>query len=86
MFVFRGGVYYDQTPTNEDYFSPETVSLDQLVYTLGLSIAPVEGLSIDVSWLQLFGLQDSKTYLPDNFGGSYESMSYIPGLGVSYTF
>jgi long-chain fatty acid transport protein len=86
MFVFRGGFYYDKTPTNEDYFSPETVSLDQVVYTLGLSIAPVEGLSIDVSWLQLFGLQASKTYLPDNFGGSYESMSYIPGLGVSYTF
>ena len=86
MFVFRGGFYYDQSPTNEKYFSPETVSLDQVAYTLGLSVEPVEGLSIDVSWLNLFGLQDEWTYLPDNFGGTYSSITYIPGLGISYTF
>jgi long-chain fatty acid transport protein len=86
MFVFRGGFYYDQSPTNEKYFSPETVSLNQVAYTLGLSVMPVEGLSIDVSWLNLFGLQDERTYLPDNFGGTYTSITYIPGLGISYTF
>lgn len=84
--IFRGGVYYDQTPSNEDYFSPETVSLNTLAYTLGLSIEPVEGLSIDLSFLNLFGLQESRTYLPDNFSGTYESITYIPGLGISYTF
>lgn len=85
-FIFRGGVYYDPAPTNENYFSPETVSLNTLAYTLGLSIQPVDGLSIDLSFLNLFGMEDSKTYLPDNFGGTYEAITYIPGLGISYTF
>ncbi|MFP4472079.1 MAG: OmpP1/FadL family transporter, partial [Bacteroidales bacterium] len=33
MITVRAGVYYDPTPTNEDYFNPETPSLD----TYGLS-------------------------------------------------
>jgi long-chain fatty acid transport protein len=86
MFVLRGGIYYDQSPVNEDYFSPETVSLNTLAYTLGLTIEPTEGLHIDLSWLNLFGMQDSRNYLPDNFSGTYETITYIPGLGVSYTF
>lgn len=85
-FIFRGGLYYDTSPANDDYFSPETVSMNTLAYTLGLSIEPVEGLSIDLSWLNLFGLEDSRAYLPDNFNGSYSTITYIPGLGISYTF
>ena len=83
---FRGGVYYDPAPTNEDYFSPETVSLNTIAYTLGVSYEPVEGLSLDFSWLNLFGQKESKTYLPDNFAGTYQAITYIPGFGISYTF
>lgn len=86
VIVLRGGLYYDAAPTNEDYFSPETVGLNTLAYTLGLSVQPVEGLSIDVSWLNLFGQKSEKNYEPDNFGGTYQAITYIPGLGISYTF
>ncbi|NOX86890.1 MAG: hydrocarbon degradation protein [Chlorobi bacterium] len=82
----RGGFYYDPTPTNADYFSPETVSLNNIAYTLGLSIMPVEGLSIDISWLQLFGQKADKNYSPDNFGGTYKNTAIVPGLGISYSF
>jgi len=86
VFTGRLGVYYDQTPTNADYFSPETVSLDQVAFTLGLSIMPTEGLSIDLSYLQLEGLESDKQYLPDNFKGTYKTRAFIPGIGVSYNF
>ena len=85
-FIARAGIYYDKTPTNEDYFSPETVSLDQIAFTLGLSIMPVEGLSIDLSYLQLEGLESDKKYTPDNFEGTYKTRAFIPGLGISYNF
>ena len=84
--IARAGFYYDPTPTNEKYFSPETVSLDKFGWTVGLSIMPVKGLSIDLSYLQLSGKESVKMYEPDNFGGTYKSMSFIPGLGVSYSF
>ncbi len=86
VFTGRLGFYYDSTPTNADYFSPETVSLDQVAFTLGLSIMPTEGLSIDLSYLQLEGLESDKQYLPDNFKGTYKTRAYIPGIGVSYNF
>lgn len=86
VFTGRLGFYYDQTPTNADYFSPETVSLDQIAFTLGLSIEPTEGLSIDLSYLQLEGLESNKQYSPDNFGGTYKTRAFIPGIGVSYNF
>jgi len=84
--IARAGIYYDKTPTNEEYFSPETVSLDQIAFTLGLSIMPVEGLSIDLSYLQLEGLESDKKYTPDNFEGTYKTRAFIPGLGISYNF
>jgi len=84
--IARAGVYYDATPTNEDYFSPETISLNQFAFTLGLSYMPIKGLSIDLSYLQLEGLEADKTYTPDNFGGTYKSRAFIPGIGLSYNF
>ncbi|MCB0806886.1 MAG: outer membrane protein transport protein [Bacteroidales bacterium] len=84
--VARAGIYYDPTPTNEDYFTPETVSLNTFAFTLGLSVMPVEGLSIDLSYLQLEGLEDDRMYTPDNFGGTYHARTFIPGIGVSYSF
>lgn len=86
LLTFRIGGYYDPSPTNEKYFTPETVSLNNLAFTLGLSITPSEKLSIDLSYLQINGLQATKTYEPDQFGGTYKSAAYIPGIGVSYRF
>jgi long-chain fatty acid transport protein len=84
--IARAGVYYDPTPTNEDYFTPETVSLDQFAFTLGLSYLPVKGLSIDLSYLQLEGLESDKNYSPENFAGTYKTRAFIPGIGLSYNF
>lgn len=84
--IARAGVYYDPSPTNEKYFTPETVSLNTIAFTLGLSLMPVEGLSIDLSYLQLNGLEDDRTYEPANFGGTYTTRTFIPGIGVSYNF
>jgi len=82
----RGGFYYDPTPTDSRYFSPETVSLNNVAYTLGISILPVKGLSIDISWLQTFGQKADKDYSPDNFSGTYQSSALVPGIGISYSF
>lgn len=85
-FTFRAGVYYDPSPTHDDYFTPETVSLNTVAWTLGMSWVPVENLSIDLSYLQLHGLETEKNYLPGGFGGTYKVLTMIPGLGVSYNF
>jgi long-chain fatty acid transport protein len=82
----RAGFYYDPTPTNENYFTPETVSLNTAAWTAGLSFRPIDMLSIDISFAQLFGLKDKKSYSPDNFTGTYKVITNIPGIGLSLNF
>jgi long-chain fatty acid transport protein len=86
MFTFRAGFYYDNTPTDENYFTPETISLNTIAFTLGASIQPVKGLNIDLSYLELHGLQAKKNYEPANFSGEYKTITLIPGIGLSYQF
>lgn len=85
-FQLRAGAYYDPTPTNPNYFTPETVSLNTTAITAGFSWYPVKNLGIDFSILQLFGQQSQKNYAPDNFGGTYKTNTTAPGLGISYSF
>ncbi|MEA3478323.1 MAG: outer membrane protein transport protein [Bacteroidota bacterium] len=82
----RFGGYYDPTPTNEQYFTPETVSLNTVAWTAGLSYRPIEMLSIDISFAQLHGLKSEKSYTPDNFSGTYKTVTNLPGIGVSFNF
>ena len=82
----RTGAYFDPSPVNEMYFSPETPGLNNIGLSTGLSFLPMENLSIDISFLYVMGLKKDVSYLPGNFNGTYKSRAYVPGLGVSYSF
>ncbi|NOR86928.1 MAG: hypothetical protein GQ527_04915, partial [Bacteroidales bacterium] len=86
MFTVRVGGYYDQTPTNEIYFSPETVSLDTYAYTFGISINAVKNLGIDITYLGTHGIESVKSYQPANFEGRYVTAASIFGFGINYNF
>lgn len=80
----RAGGYFDPTPVNSDFFSPETPSLDNLAFTGGVSFLPIPELSIDASLLYIIGLEEDMRYTPENFGGTYSTRIFIPGIGISY--
>ncbi len=82
----RAGAYFDPSPVNEIYFSPETPGLNNIGLSTGLSFLPIENLSIDFSFLYVMGIEKDVSFLPANFNGTYKSRAYIPGLGVSYSF
>lgn len=82
----RVGGYYDPSPVNSEFFSPETPSLNSLGLTAGLSISPNEKLSIDLSFLFISGQKSERQYTPDNFSGTFKTYTYIPGIGLTYNF
>ena len=84
--LVRAGAYFDPTPVNDDYFSPETPSLDNLAFSGGLTYMPTSSLSIDASLLLIAGLEKEASYSPENFGGTYSTRVVIPGIGISYGF
>ncbi len=85
-FYLRAGGYFDPTPVNSDYFSPETPSLDNLAFTGGASFMPSSNLSIDASLLYIIGMEEDMRYTPENFNGTYSSRIIIPGIGITYQF
>jgi long-chain fatty acid transport protein len=86
LITLRAGAYYDPTPTNADYFTPETPSLNTYGLSFGLSIRPTENLSIDFSYLHLETQKDTRSYKPEYFTGEYKTRTMIPGIGISYNF
>jgi long-chain fatty acid transport protein len=86
VLVVRAGGNYDPTPVSSGYLNPQTPSTTQIGLTCGLSVYPIKGLSIDASFLYLFGEQRTGTYTPENFAGTYRTGFSIPGIGLSYSF
>jgi long-chain fatty acid transport protein len=84
--TLRAGTYYDPSPCNPNYFTPETPSLNNMAFTCGLSYSPVKKVSIDLSFLYIQGIQKDLKFVPDNFVGTYKTRFFIPGIGVSFNF
>ncbi len=88
----RAGYYYDQSPSTEGYFSPETPSLNSNNYTFGIGYQ-MKKLAVDFSFLYVDGIERTDyTYVRGEgpsayrFGGTYVSNAIIPGIGLTYSF
>ncbi len=92
--VLRAGYYYDESPVQEGYFAPETPRNDSMGFTGGLSLDVTSKLAIDASFAYIRFDEVDATYSPDPqefpeyegapFDGTYKSVAFIPGLGVTY--
>ncbi|MDG5800065.1 outer membrane protein transport protein [Marinilabiliaceae bacterium ANBcel2] len=92
QWLFRGGIYYDETPIPKNYLTPETPGTDKTGLSLGFSWFPMDNMSIDASILHIMGDEREDFYNPDEenieepFGGIYNTSAWIPGIGVTYSF
>ncbi|MFO7862840.1 MAG: outer membrane protein transport protein [Salinivirgaceae bacterium] len=84
--TLRAGAYYDQSPLNDDYYTPETPGANKTGIAGGATIKPIENFEIDLSLLYIHGEKRTSRYLPDNFEGTYYSNAVIPGIGFTYSF
>lgn len=96
----RAGVYYDQTPVQDGYMTPETPDSDRIGLTAGLGYAVNDRFDIDLSFLYIQGMEreqtikdaeDAGTYNPgqgtqDVLPGTYKLNAFIPGISLSYHF
>jgi long-chain fatty acid transport protein len=86
--VVRGGYYIDNSPVQKGYFAPETPRNDSKGYTAGFTYQVTKKLGIDASFLYLHFDQIDASYdynANGNFGGTYKSVAFSPGLGITYS-
>jgi long-chain fatty acid transport protein len=92
MITVRAGGYYDPSPVPSDYLDPLVPSSNEIGLTCGLSVYPCKGFSIDAAFEYLMGSKREGVSSPDdtpgahNFAGTYNSVIYMPGLGLTYNF
>jgi long-chain fatty acid transport protein len=95
-FTFRAGWYFDESPVQDGYFAPETPRNDSMGYTGGLTYQVNSKLGVDFSFLYLHFDEIDNSYdhsidpitqqpNPD-FGGTYKSVVFSPGIGITYGF
>lgn len=90
----RLGVYFDESPVDDDYLNPETPSMDKLGITAGLSFRPMKSLSVDFAFTYVTGFGRDGSYtdkdlisgMDRTFGGHYKIYAFMPSIGVSYGF
>ena len=91
--TIRAGIYFDNTPINDGYFTPETARADSMGLTAGASYKVSKRMELDFSFLQLifdefYGSYDhydqSGTLI--SFGGDYKSSVTAVGFGLNYKY
>lgn len=100
-FTFRAGWYKDESPISAGYFAPETPRNDSMGFTGGLTYQINKKLGVDASFLYLHfdEIDASYDYYTETavvngqpvtstvpFGGTYKSVVFSPGVGLTYSF
>ena len=92
-FTFRAGWYFDESPVQDGYFAPETPRNDSMGYTGGITYQLNNKFGIDFSFLYLHfdEVDNSYDHYQENgdtlpFGGTYKSVVFSPGIGITYGF
>lgn len=84
-FKTRIGVSFAQTPSLDDYVTPESPDADRISYTIGLGYAFTEKMSLDASLLYT-KLERQATNLETQLSGTFKTIVFAPGIQFNYTF
>ena len=86
-FALRVGGYYDNTPVQAGYLTPETPDANAIGISGGLGYKFSEKFQVDASFLYI--TKEERFDEADKSGGiagTYKTNVYIPGLALSYKF
>ena len=86
-FTLRAGGYYDKSPVQNGYLTPETPDADARGISGGLGYRFGKNFQVDASFLYIN--KKERTDLADKSGGiagTYKAVAYIPGVALSYKF
>jgi len=97
----RAGGYYDLTPVQDGYMTPETPDANRLAFTGGIGYSLGDFLQFDLAFLFIMGEErEQTTAVAQSVGtypsitndtyavepGTYKMRAYIPGITITYKF
>ena len=85
-FTIRAGTYFDMTPVEDGFITPETPGANKVGITAGASMLVSEHFNINLSFLYIEGAERTDTNLETGFGGTWKAKAFIPGFSLEYIF
>jgi long-chain fatty acid transport protein len=85
-WTVRLGTYYDMSPVQAGYLTPETPDANKLGVTAGATFNIANRVHIDASLLYIEGMKRTDTNIETQFTGTYKTKAVVPGIGVAYIF
>ncbi|MBI4929686.1 MAG: outer membrane protein transport protein [Bacteroidetes bacterium] len=82
----RGGAYFDKTPVQDGYLTPETPDANRIGLTAGASWRINKKLNLDFSLLYIEGMKRTDTNIEKDFSGTYKARAVAPGFAIEYLF
>ena len=82
----RVGGYYDMTPVQDGYLTPETPDANKWGITAGASLQTESGFGADLAVLFIEGTRREDTNLETQFSGSWKARALSVGVGLHYKF
>ncbi|MFW5706378.1 MAG: OmpP1/FadL family transporter [Bacteroidota bacterium] len=82
----RAGLFFQEGASGTDFFSPEKPDANKLGITGGISLLPLERLTIDISFVYIHSPAVQQQYIPASFIGTYQSAVFSSGIGITYSF
>ena len=86
VLTLRAGVGYALSPVADGYVTPEVPDADRLLLSAGIGLKPSERFNIDFSFLYENVKARTQTNLETGLSGTFKTVAYIPGVGLSYKF
>ena len=84
--ALRAGIGYAFTPVGKGYVTPEVPDANRLLLSAGIGFKPTERLGIDFSFLYENIVARTETNIETGLSGTFKTVAYIPGIGLSYKF
>ncbi|MFA6152048.1 MAG: outer membrane protein transport protein [Chitinophagaceae bacterium] len=85
-FAAMIGGAFDPTPSKKNYLSPDAVDANRYSLSGGITVNPIERLSIMAVFNYTTTAGRAVSYEPANLAGTYQIKSFVPAFGIAYTF
>ena len=83
-FQLRTGAFYELSPVQDGWLSPEIPHANHIGLSMGLGIDLTPQLEMDLAYLYEYAGERTSFYRPAAFGGTYLTYSFYLGLGLRY--
>lgn len=84
--IVRGGMYYDMSPVQDGYLTPETPDANRIGLSTGLTWKASSKINVDFSLLYIEGAKRSDKNLETEWEGTYKTKAVVSGFAVEFLF